>query len=336
MSSTEKHVAILAEGVEAWNRWRSENPDVRPRLEGEDLSELDLTDVNLQDADLQNAVLFDAVLRHSNLKMATLADADLSGAELAQAELYKADLDGSFLTGANLEGAYLAEASIDGADLRGAVLRKAQLHGASLVEADLKTADLTGADLTDARLERADLSHANLAQVNLIGTQYGDFQSMRGNYYGIRGLDSSFGNALFVRDAQDHDYLDSFERSIARETSPWRRRVKEAVFAGWRWIDYGRSLSKPFLYAIVLALLFGVLYLADMRLDWGLMDYSGSSESWLTPFYYSIVTYTTLGFGDITPKNWIGEVVVIAEVVLGYTTLGLLLAILASKVARRS
>jgi hypothetical protein len=66
------------------------------------------------------------------------------------------------------------------------------------------------------------------------------------------------------------------------------------------------------------------------------MDYSGSSKSWLTPFYYSLVTYTTLGFGDITPQHWLGEIIVIIEVVLGYMTLGLLLTILANNVARRS
>ena len=56
----------------------------------------------------------------------------------------------------------------------------------------------------------------------------------------------------------------------------------------------------------------------------------------MTPFYYSFVTYTTLGFGDITPKRWPGEILEIFEVVLGYRTLGLLLTILANNVARRS
>ncbi len=67
-----------------------------------------------------------------------------------------------------------------------------------------------------------------------------------------------------------------------------------------------------------------------------LIDYSSSAQSWFSPFYYSIVTYTTLGFGDITPQHWIGEIIVVAEVVLGYTTLGLLLSILANRVARQS
>ena len=107
-------------------------------------------------------------------------------------------------------------------------------------------------------------------------------------------------------------------------------------FAGWGLIDYGRSLTKTAGYALGLSLCYGFVYMLDMLLGWGLMNYSNSAESWLTPYYYSIVTYTTLGFGDITPKHWVGEIIVISEVILGYITLSLLLSILANKVARRS
>jgi hypothetical protein len=51
---------------------------------------------------------------------------------------------------------------------------------------------------------------------------------------------------------------------------------------------------------------------------------------------FSIVTYTTLGFGDVVPITVLGEIVVSTEVILGYLTLGLLLAVLSDKVARRS
>ena len=57
---------------------------------------------------------------------------------------------------------------------------------------------------------------------------------------------------------------------------------------------------------------------------------------WFTPFYFSIVTFTTLGFGDVLPQNKMGQVVVTAEVMLGYVTLGMMLSVLANKVARRA
>ncbi len=48
------------------------------------------------------------------------------------------------------------------------------------------------------------------------------------------------------------------------------------------------------------------------------------------------MAYTTLGFGDVTPITTTGQMVVTAEVILGYLTLGLLVSILANKVARRA
>ena len=60
--------------------------------------------------------------------------------------------------------------------------------------------------------------------------------------------------------------------------------------------------------------------------------------NFLTPYYYSIVTFSTLGFGDIHPKVgcWEGQLMVMIEVLLGYLALGALLSIFAHKFARRS
>ena len=330
------HADILSRGTNGWNRWRSENPTIRPDLSGADLSDLDLPGANLGEADLTDAELCGTNLHEANLKMADLAQADLSTAILTSAELYKVNLRGAFLTQADLTGSYLAEADMAKADLRGACLRKADLTQCDLSSANLSRADLTGANLTQANVTDGDLSHATVAQTQLMGLRYGRPRSMAGHYLGIRGLDSCFGNALFVRDALDQDYLDAMRDSITNTPSPALRRLKQMLFSAWGLIDYGRSLARAAMYAFLLSLLYGSVYLLDLRLGWGLMNYANSAQSWLTPFYYSIVTYTTLGFGDITPKHWLGEIIVISEVLLGYVTLGLLMSILANKVARRS
>jgi hypothetical protein len=297
---------------------------------------MQLENIDLSEVDLTGADLFQANLRQANLKMAVLAGCDATGVNLAGADLYKVDLSGSFLTEAKLGGAYLAGANLSGADVRGANLTGANLSEADLAASDFSSADLSGATLARARSVGADFSYSNLSDMNAVELDYGSFRSMEGRFYGVRGLESCFGNALFVRDARDQDYLATLRRDIDRTPGPLARRVKSALFRAWSLIDYGRSLARPTLYAFCLAMSFGVLYSLDMWLGWGLMDYSGTAHSPLTPFYYSIVTYTTLGFGDITPIHWLGEVVIIGEVVLGYLTLGLLLSILANVVARRS
>ncbi len=327
---------LLEQGREIWNSWRAENPSVKPVLAGEDLSEMDLSGINFGEVDLSEADFYGSDLSNANLKMANLAGADFSAANLSGAELYKVDLSDAFLTGAELTDAYLVEANLQNADLRGCKLDNVNLSEANLSSAELSESVLKGVNFSNANITGANLSNSNLALCNLIGMEYGSFHSMRGHYLGIRGLESCYGNAIFVRDAKDQDYLDTVEHNIELTPSPRKRSFKRLMFRAWKQIDYGRSLVKPFIYALILATVFGFIYFLDIFLEWGLMDYSSSAQSWFSPFYYSIVTYTTLGFGDITPQHWIGEIIVVTEVILGYTTLGLLLSILANRVARQS
>lgn len=58
------------------------------------------------------------------------------------------------------------------------------------------------------------------------------------------------------------------------------------------------------------------------------------SIGWLQSFYFSVVTFTTLGFGDIVPKHGIGQALVAIEVMMGYLLLGTLVAILIRKITR--
>ena len=52
-----------------------------------------------------------------------------------------------------------------------------------------------------------------------------------------------------------------------------------------------------------------------------------STHDFLECLYFSVVTFTTLGYGDIHPVSDIGRIIVITEVSIGYIMLGLLVAI---------
>ena len=55
--ANDEHVALLKQGVAAWNAWRAENPDIRPNLSGAHLSEENLRGADLSQGDLRGAVL---------------------------------------------------------------------------------------------------------------------------------------------------------------------------------------------------------------------------------------------------------------------------------------
>jgi hypothetical protein len=329
-------VDMLYEGVEVWNEWRRENPGEVPKLAGEDLSDMDLTGVNLGEADLTDAELFQTDLTEANLKMAVFDRADLSGANLSGAALYKASLVEACLIEANLTGADVRATDLRKADLRGTTLHRVDFEEANLTDANLMEADFSGSNLTHADITGANLRSANLAATNLTGMQDGGFADKRGRYYGIRGLDSCFGDPLFVRDAKDQDYLDTLEVAIDETTSPGKRRWKRFWFNAWSLIDYGRSLGRLALGAFAVTFVFGLIFHLDVAFGWDFFDLPDSVNSPLTPYYYSIVTFTRLGSGGIVPTHWVGEIVLICERILGYVALGLLLSILANRVARRS
>ena len=179
LMANDEHVALLNKGVDAWNAWRKENPDIRPDLSGADLSGRDLSVRDLSRAALREARLVKVDLRTANLSEANLSGADLfeadltntnlSGAALREARLVNADLIGANLTAADLTGASLIEARLIGASLTRANLTIAHLFGADLFEADLTQANLGGADLRKASLTRANLSRAHLFGTHLAG-----------------------------------------------------------------------------------------------------------------------------------------------------------------------
>ena len=165
--ANDEHVALLKQGVAAWNAWRDENPDIRPDLSGANLSGADLSGANLSGADLSGANLSGANLSGANLSGANLSGANLSGANLSEANLSGANLSGANLSGANLSGADLSGANLSGANLSGANLSGANLSGANLSGANLSGANLSGANLSGANLSGANLSEANLSGANL-------------------------------------------------------------------------------------------------------------------------------------------------------------------------
>ena len=167
--ANEEHLKILKQGVDAWNQWRKQNPEIVP----------DLSDTDLSRANLKGVQLSGAYLVRADLSRAQLGKTDLSGANLAGAGLVEANLIEANLSGAHLYGAELSRANLVRVDLRRATLIEAILIGANLIRANLTRAaltsailfkaDLIGANLSRAILRKADLSWANLTKASLIG-----------------------------------------------------------------------------------------------------------------------------------------------------------------------
>jgi hypothetical protein len=135
-------------------------------------------------------------------------------------------------------------------------------------------------------------------------------------------LNGCIGSPRFIRDAKDNEFIEEFQGD------------NKILWALWSVTsDCGRSVGRWIFWSIIFAGYFaGIFFLLGreghfkMELPFNLF----------TAIYYSVVTFTTLGFGDVTPISSIAMIDVTLEVILGYVMLGGMISILATKLARRA
>ena len=138
-----EHLAILKQGVKAWNKWRKTNPDIIP-----DLTKAFFVKADLEEANLEGVFLHGANLREANLEQANLGGANLERAYLYGGNLYRADLGSAHLMSANLEWADLQEANLHGTYLIDANLNKVNLHRANLNHSSIGYTIFSNLDLS--------------------------------------------------------------------------------------------------------------------------------------------------------------------------------------------
>jgi uncharacterized protein YjbI with pentapeptide repeats len=138
------HLAILKKGAGDWNKWRKENPEIRPLLYEANLSRkafpVDLRSANFANANLINAKLIGVDLEganfhEANLKGAILHKAHLKDANFCRADLYETDLSNAKLINANLQGTQLAKTIF-----KGAHITECKVYGMSAWDLNLKDA----------------------------------------------------------------------------------------------------------------------------------------------------------------------------------------------------
>ena len=144
-------------------------------------------------------------------------------------------------------------------------------------------------------------------------------------------------NPFFKRYVADQQFIRAFQ-----ERNPFWAQV-------WRCSsDYGRSLALWAFWSLLIALSFSLLYMPGPSwfpewLQEKMPQFHQVTEievglplTFWKSFYFSIVTFTTLGFGDVVASNTSARILVTLEVIFGYIMLGGLISIFANKLASRS
>ena len=296
-------------------------------LQDANLTGANLQDAKVEEANLQKASLWQANLQDANLMGANLQDANLREANLHRATLFGVNLQDAKLTGANLQHAHLMEANLQDAHLREANLQDANLEGANLQDARLWRAHLEGADLSGAWLEGADFRAAFVDGTTIIlgGTfdRQTDFRNV--------GLDNavieSGKKQLLKYNGRRMNWEDWYRGKSKKKLLIALRLLGTSPVRGfWAISDYGCSTFRIITAFFALATAFALLYyfVSDLVKD---LHITGNALSDLIrACYFSIVTMTTLGFGDMyaNPESRLGHILLMLQVLLGYILLAAL------------
>ncbi|MGB2706158.1 MAG: pentapeptide repeat-containing protein [Candidatus Omnitrophota bacterium] len=294
-----------------------------------------LRGVNLSKADLRGLDLAQKNLSGANLSRVNLCDSNLFDANLKNAELLGADLSNCDLTSANLEGSDLTRSNLEGARLW-----HANLENANLIEANLSHADLWNARLFNVRFWRTNfIKTISLGKKNFHSRKNKYVSIYRINEKGILSSEEAYRSLkrYFIVHGR---YSDASWASFKEKTMERYLLKKKGDLAYLPNLlmnllcGYG---EKP--HRIILSSIFVILFYASLFLLLHAITYAPSRDYAMSVgdyIYYSIITFTTVGYGDFIPKAApLFRFLAASEGFIGAFMIGLFIFTLARKYSAR-
>ncbi|WP_160135530.1 pentapeptide repeat-containing protein [Halococcus salsus] len=285
-------------------------------------------------------------------------DERLDGAVLRGAFLTDMDwLVGGTLIGADFSDAIIREADLAGADLRRANFRNADARSANFTDANVEDAEfvhtqIQGANFEGALFDRALFQGAHADRYTTFGDRVADETVLKGSgnefvvaaeqaVWAYKELERLFGeNALPEIERQYYLREKDLRRRIAWARSHYARALR---LEGARWVTgYGTSPVRVIISSFVLIVVSALLYpftvgIREPATGTVIAYWSGGPTTMplgellstlFVSLYFSVITFGTLGYGDIQPVGTAARALASIESLLGALLLALLVYVL--------
>jgi hypothetical protein len=285
----------------------------------------------------------------SDFSGSDLANMDLSGADLAGADLSNADLRHADFTGANLQDADLTDANARGATFEDANLENCTVTRTNFRNSDIRNAALYEIAFSDTWInENTDIGdfcryEAHEQEIKRDTRTIRDHEAAAWTYRALQQLCEQ--NALPKKHRRFYVREKEARRKLAWEEGRYRKAVKAELS---RWVmEHGSNPWRVIGVSAVIILLFAVAYplvggLHDTATDdvigYLSADTATDAPKWyftgpfLKGLYFSVVTFTTLGFGDMKPMGKWARFLATSETIIGSVLIALLVFVLSRTV----
>ena len=273
---------------------------------------------------------------HVNLKGANLAHANLRGANFSDTNLSDADLIGSNLSECDFIGADCVNTCFMMAQLP-----KARFWHANLTNADLAEANLECADFLNAILTGTNLYHANLRDVKFLTRENFKDESGREriNEKGHKTARESYASLKqhFIATARYNDVSwASYNENRMELKRLWKEKriglipfLVMGLLCGW-----GERPLRATVSTLMIITCYAIVFFIFKSIT---PTYTpGYNPSFFDYFYYSIITFTTVGYGDFLPKPDIAcKLLAGSEAFIGIFMMGIFVFSLGRRYASR-
>ncbi len=266
----------------------------------------------------------------------SLAKEDLSEIDLVN----RGSKTGYKLTNADLYQAKLEYAHLFKIDLSGASLMKANLSYANLNYANLEKCNLLGINLHGAKTEHCQWGEMLIQEEQALNTtdkaeQIDLYQQAEEIYRNLRQISEKQGlvdlasmfyqKEMLMRRKQKPKY--SSQRIISKLID---------LFCG-----YGEKPMRVTIFSLALILLFSIFYLFlgissnnELVVFNSKLSFVENFEIFFNALYFSVITFTTLGYGDFVPIGIATRSIAAIEAFMGSFTIALFVVVFVKKVTR--
>lgn len=140
---------------------------------------------------------------------------------------------------------------------------------------------------------------------------------------------------FFLKWKRFQDLFEARKSWRAKSRMKWIRLVMRYMLRLFHELLLGSGvrISRVILTSIGTVLFFVVLNMIFVA-EFGLSQNGQPMESAWDVLYYTVISLTTVGYGDITPTTLCGRVVAVFQSVIGYVLFGILVATLFRRIAR--